>query len=459
MPHVVFIERTLDGHHGPYLVWMATALVERGITVTCVVPRDQVDSDAGARDVVRRLRDAQVDVRLYCYRRASHLARTRRAGTAWDALARARQDLRSWSDMREAYAWFLASNPRLGADLVIAPYLDSFAYSAAYAGSPFGATPWASMTFRARFHFASQGIVADPRSAFRNRLDQAVFWRTLQSRTCRGLFTPDATLAAHAHGTDRTRGRDVVLLLEPSVRPTWSSPERERARRSRFGMREAARARFGIASDRRLVLVYGVVGARKGIAALAAATTSKQWPAATDVLVAGRVQDDVGASLARVAQASAVVDDPARCRWHVVDRYVSHEEEHQLFAAADVVWTGYKGHAFSSAVMVRAAFERLPVVACNEGLIGATVRSEGLGAVVDVDDEDAVAVAVSDAVARPWQPDTPLHPMTVARSAEQVEAVFVASVERWLGESSQGRPTGTPGDVGAGTRPGRAVPP
>ena len=62
-----------------------------------------------------------------------------------------------------------------------------------------------------------------------------------------------------------------------------------------------------------------------------------------------------------------------------MNRYVSAEEEQQLFAACDAVLLPYIRHQGASGVLSRAAGAGKPVIASDEYLIGHLVRQYGMG--------------------------------------------------------------------------------
>lgn len=249
----------------------------------------------------------------------------------------------------------------------------------------------------------------------------------------RGVFTPDVTLDRQARTKARPGSVPIVYLPEPASPPPWSSPNPIDATERRHAMQREARAAFGIGDDRRVVLVFGVIGERKGVEQLLAATRTSSWPSDVDVLVVGAVSAGVRSRLGDVLERHADSAHRSGCQWYVVDGHASSMQEHLAYAASDVVWVGYVGHPFSSAVMMRAAFERVPVVACDVGLIGKTAVEERLGWTVDVHDPTGVARVVSEAVRRPWLADRALLPATEERRLERVKATFADTVEAWMG--------------------------
>src|SRR5690606_23421565 len=70
---------------------------------------------------------------------------------------------------------------------------------------------------------------------------------------------------------------------------------------------------------------------------------------------------------------------------------------------ADAVWLGYESHHYMSGVLVLAGLAGLPVVATDEGEVGAFVREHEMGALIDragVESVRAALAALADAPAR-----------------------------------------------------------
>jgi glycosyltransferase involved in cell wall biosynthesis len=88
-------------------------------------------------------------------------------------------------------------------------------------------------------------------------------------------------------------------------------------------------------------------------------------------------------------------------RLYEQDRFLYGEDEYAIFKAADVVWVGYEGQYVSSGVLLQAAMVGLPIVACDEGLIGWLTKSRELGIVVNTADMQAVAKTLSTLAQNP----------------------------------------------------------
>lgn len=84
----------------------------------------------------------------------------------------------------------------------------------------------------------------------------------------------------------------------------------------------------------------------------------------------------------------------SRGRARVINRYVSNEEEKQLFAAGDVVLLPYRRHFGSSGILVRAIGAGLPVIVSDEELIGRLVRERDLGILFRSGDARALQQAI-----------------------------------------------------------------
>lgn len=129
---------------------------------------------------------------------------------------------------------------------------------------------------------------------------------------------------------------------------------------------------------------------RKGIDALLNAIQRVDFPQEICLLLAGKQDDDVRCLLA--SEDVRVLREAGRLR--EIDAFLDDEDEYRVFRAADIVWMGYRGHYGSSGVLTQAGTMRLPVVACDVGLIDWMTREYELGLTVAVDDARSVAAAL-----------------------------------------------------------------
>jgi glycosyltransferase involved in cell wall biosynthesis len=261
-------------------------------------------------------------------------------------------------------------------DFVFVPYLDYCAYAVSLLGSPFGRTPWAGIVMKSHFHLEEMGLRV-PRSRLR-WIARRLFFRILRTRSLRALFTFDETLVSYVRQGHSDLAGSLRYLPEPADLQGSHS-------------RESARRFLGLPGDATVILVYGALDASKGIDALLDGTRADGFPEEISLLVAG-LQDPGVKALLSSPRAMAMREAG---RLYEYDAFLYGDDEQAVFCASDLVWMGYRGQYIASGVQLQAALARLPVVACEEGLIGWLTRKYGLGLTVDIGDARMVAETVS----------------------------------------------------------------
>lgn len=156
--------------------------------------------------------------------------------------------------------------------------------------------------------------------------------------------------------------------------------------------RDSARRALGIPGDAIVVLVYGALDDSKGLDALLGSMQADGFREEVSVLVAGRQDPEIKALLA--SSHAKTLRDAGRI--YERNDFLYSESEQEVFSASDIVWVGYRGQYISSGVLIKATMAGLPIVACEEGLIGWLTRNHELGLTVDIGDERAVATAISE---------------------------------------------------------------
>jgi glycosyltransferase involved in cell wall biosynthesis len=264
-------------------------------------------------------------------------------------------------------------------DYIMVPYLDYVAHAAGVAGSPFGDTPWGGIFINPHFHMREMGVEA-PRD-LQSRLKEKLFFRLLTVETLKAVFTFDDLLLRYARAKSPARSGKVRLLPEPAELAGGSS-------------REEARGRLSISPSETVILVYGVLDGSKGLDRLLESARLSGFPEDATLLIAGP-QD--GATKELLASPLARrLREAGRLRER--DEFFHGPEEHSLFLASDIVWVGYRGQYISSGVLLQAGMASLPVIACDEGLIGWLTRNHHLGLSVNPENPKEVAAAVSKLV-------------------------------------------------------------
>lgn len=183
------------------------------------------------------------------------------------------------------------------------------------------------------------------------------FRRLVQNNWLNPLLMIDPLLCGIAQKT--FPGASIYLLADPY--PDHFSADRAVSRRQ-----------FNLPEDRFVFLFYGGGYKRKGLHLVAEAMLKMTAPNRAFLLCAGLQPENE--PLAH--------DLEALCsggRAEIVNRYVSAEEEKQLFAACDMVLLPYIRHLDGSGVLSRAAGASKPALASDEYLIGHVVQQYDMG--------------------------------------------------------------------------------
>lgn len=260
-------------------------------------------------------------------------------------------------------------------DFVFVPYLDYCAHAAGLLGSPFGTTPWGGITLRAAFHFHKVGV---KRSASKlDAVKRNLLYNALRGKSLQKMFTIDETLPPTVAEDKRALANKLEYAPDP-------------VRIYEVGSRLCARKTFGISADSVVLLVYGALSARKGIGTLLEAMRHPDFPEDVEILLAGSQHTEIKTLLS----SPFAVEMRQAGRIHEFDGVLDDKEEHMAFLASDLVWLGYQNHYMMSGVLLQAGAMSLPVLACEEGLIGYLTRKHELGLSVDIENPPFVAVAV-----------------------------------------------------------------
>ncbi len=259
--------------------------------------------------------------------------------------------------------------------LVLLPMLDGCVNAIALRGSPFGTTPWISITMRMQFHLRNMGVLAPSPSA--RLLRQALFHHLLQQPTLQSLLTIDPTLAEYAAQSGRTECGKVRYL--PDTCNDYVLMDKA-----------AAREQLHIPADATLILAYGALNERKGIFALLQAMAQPACSKAVHLLLAGSQDDGVKTILAGHLAAHLLAEG----RLHLLPGYVPEEDVPALLSASDALWIGYVDFYTMSNILVLAAHHNLPPIVSEQGIIGWLARKHDFGLIVDPHSQGSILSAL-----------------------------------------------------------------
>lgn len=364
------IEPLLRGHHGMYVQWIVRGALQRGYEVLLVT------AEESARHPMFPLLREEFKADL-------HIAFLP-TGSAPDGNAAGLSALvaRENHFYRRFETFFRENRRSRPPDLVLVPYLDYCLNAVALRGSPFGTIPWGGIAMRPSFHLRVMGVSA-PRT-WLSRVKQLLFFRLLRNPALTVLGTIDPMLAQFVLMKRADLSERCRYLPDPAdMRGTVSKQE--------------ARRTMGIADRAVVILAYGVISLRKGVDVLLRSMQEPGFPEHGHVILAGR-QDNETEALLALPEAETLM---RAGRLHVINAFLTGDDEYRLFATADLLWMGYRRHYVMSGVMVRAGQMGLPMVGCEDGTIGWQIKSRQLGITVSLDDPRTVAAAIGGFIDNP----------------------------------------------------------
>lgn len=153
-----------------------------------------------------------------------------------------------------------------------------------------------------------------------------------------------------------------------------------------------------VPSDRVVLLLFGVLTARKGILHLLEALQllGPGIAARTAVVVAGKVAPEI--SIPLKAQVERLQQHRPELWFHMEDRWLDSGEIGALVDRCDVVLAPYQRFVGSSGVLLWAAGAAKPLLTQDYGLLGRLVQDHSLGLAADVTQPEQLARAIGEMV-------------------------------------------------------------
>lgn len=361
---VLVIEPHVEGHHGPYLEWTIKGLVDGGFRVVV-----QTLETSATHFSFATLRSFPVDILEMTV--MPGMLPLRVGGEMKSLVSR---EWGYWKKFREWYRY--ATSIYKNIDMVYMPYMDYCLYAIGACGSPYGKTAWSGLCMRPSFHYQEMDIIA-PNPAFAG-IKKSLYFRVLTNRFLKALFTIDEPLYEYLNkSVTPTLAKKIAFMPEPADAAEHLDPNE-------------SKKSLDLPVDRKLLLVYGALTRRKGIQQLVASMLSTSFPDNVDVVLAGRMDEEINSFLA-MSNYRELID---KRRIFIYNEFVESWKEALFFSAADMVWLGYVKHYNASGVLVQAARYAKPVIACREGVLGWQAKRHDMGLVVDVSNEEAIVKAV-----------------------------------------------------------------
>jgi glycosyltransferase involved in cell wall biosynthesis len=197
--------------------------------------------------------------------------------------------------------------------------------------------------------------------------------------------------------------------------------------------RAASRKFFNLTDDKFVFLFYGGGYKRKGLHLAVEAMLKTSAPDKAFLLCAGL--QPKGEQLARNLEMLR-----SQGRAEIVNRYVSAEEEKQLFAACDAVLLPYLHHHGTSGVLSCTAGTGKPAIASDEHFIGQVVRQYQMGLLFESGNVSGLKNAMKCAASASakelskWQAGAQAYAKTCSRGA--FRSALVAAVENAIAKQN-----------------------
>lgn len=363
-PRILAVEIETEGHHPGYVKNFAQAWIDEAIDADLdflVTPRF-FKRHANVVDFLRPLAERGIRIHSITEEEESRMERVSR--------------------LRYFHGWRLYCEyaTRLNASHGLVMYSDFFQLPMVMGRkSP---CPVSMIYFRPTFHYGGfRNCRSSLKESLRGWRKKALLKRVLKLRELSVLYCLDEVAVDYIR--ENLNPRCHVQRFADSFSLYKKSPQRQ----------SEIRSALGIDSERRILMLLGVLDRRKGVIELLECLqhVSKEAADQMCILLAGKVHDsqrDEVLPLVKKVQA----ESPVQVVLH--DQYIDDEQVQHHFEMADVILATYQRHMGSSLALIRAAYAGKPVLSADYGLMGELVHRRKLGATVDTGDPVAMAKAL-----------------------------------------------------------------
>lgn len=260
-------------------------------------------------------------------------------------------------------------------EFLFLPFLNHFGHYLVLSFDAIGGLPYGGILLHNFFHMKTDSTI---KNVIKENLKKFVLLSLLKREKCKFIGITDPTLLDYLKKKRIKNKSKLYLLNEPGIIDSQVD-------KSNMDIRKNFRSSMGINDNDLVILVYGVISGRKGIANLINALVEKNIEN-VKILIAGIIEPDVKGFL-NSEKLNAFIKEN---KIIILDKYLSRNEESKLFSAADVVWVGYLDFYSMSGVLFQASIMQKPIIACRKGLIGWFTEKYDLGFIIDPEDKDQI---------------------------------------------------------------------
>jgi glycosyltransferase involved in cell wall biosynthesis len=245
--------------------------------------------------------------------------------------------------------------------------------------------PFSAIYFRPTFHYwqyaGHQPTIRDILVSWRKSF---LLQRVLRRPQMRELLSLDATAVPYIRSHFRTTAR--ISHFADSF-PRTKTTEEQIA---------TLRRELGIDAGRIVFCMIGVLDDRKGPLQLLESVRHLPDDAAGKVclLLIGRPTDELRAPLLQAVAALSKNETKSHVQVILRSEYIPPSEVQSYYALSDVMLTTYQLHKGSSSALIRAAYEKKPVLSSNYGWLGHMVRTYRMGIEIDSTDPRQIASGI-----------------------------------------------------------------
>jgi glycosyltransferase involved in cell wall biosynthesis len=260
-------------------------------------------------------------------------------------------------------------------DYIFLPYVDCCLHSIGLLGSPFGDSNWGGICMQNTIHHERYGFGKIKSSNIKKYL----FLRFLKCKNLTVLFTIDELLLKYLNEINHEIGSRIKFIADPGELKGNHTCQ-------------SARDAIGIPRSAVVILVFGDINIRKGIDILVKALSSSDTSSSFHLLIVGD-QDD---TVKLLFESVEIINLIKNKRIYIKNQFVNKDFQQLAFAAADIVWLGYRDHLSMSGVLVLSAIARKVVIATDAGIIGWYTREKCLGLTVNIKDVESIKYALKE---------------------------------------------------------------